>query len=80
MPFDEAAARRFDDLRRMKLRIGSRDLKIAATAADQPRTSRIRQPNRFRKSVRLASRDLARLTERRRGKASRDARDCSILD
>ena len=32
VPFDEAAARRFDDLRRKKLRIGSRDLKIAATA------------------------------------------------
>jgi tRNA(fMet)-specific endonuclease VapC len=32
MPFDAAAARRFDDLRRQKLRIGSRDLKIAATA------------------------------------------------
>ena len=31
-PFDEAAARQFDDLRRQKLRIGSRDLKIAATA------------------------------------------------
>jgi tRNA(fMet)-specific endonuclease VapC len=32
VPFDEAAARQFDDLRRQKLRIGSRDLKIAATA------------------------------------------------
>jgi tRNA(fMet)-specific endonuclease VapC len=32
VPFDEAAARRFDDLRRQKLRIGSRDLKIAVTA------------------------------------------------
>ena len=32
VPFDEAAARQFDDLRRRKLRIGSRDLKIAATA------------------------------------------------
>jgi tRNA(fMet)-specific endonuclease VapC len=30
--FDEAAARQFDDLRQQKLRIGSRDLKIAATA------------------------------------------------
>ena len=30
--FDEAAARQFDDLCRQKLRIGSRDLKIAATA------------------------------------------------
>ena len=30
--FDEAAARQFDDLRRQKLRIGTRDLKIAATA------------------------------------------------
>ena len=30
--FDEAAARQFDDLRQRKLRIGSRDLKIAATA------------------------------------------------
>src|SRR6516165_3883506 len=32
VPFDEAAARRIEDLRRRKLRIGSRDLKIAATA------------------------------------------------
>ena len=32
LPFDEAAARQFDNLRRQKLRIGSRDLKIAATA------------------------------------------------
>ena len=32
VPFDEAAARQFDDLRRQKLHIGSRDLKIAATA------------------------------------------------
>jgi tRNA(fMet)-specific endonuclease VapC len=32
VPFDEAAARQFDDLRRQKLRIGTRDLKIAATA------------------------------------------------
>ncbi len=32
VPFDEAAARQFDDLRRQKLRIGSRDLKIAVTA------------------------------------------------
>src|SRR3954468_14195492 len=32
MPFDGAAARRFEDLRRRKLRVGSRDLKIAATA------------------------------------------------
>jgi len=31
VPFDEAAARQFDDLRRQKLPIGSRDLKIAAT-------------------------------------------------
>jgi tRNA(fMet)-specific endonuclease VapC len=30
--FDEAAARQFDALRRQKLRIGSRALKIAATA------------------------------------------------
>ncbi len=30
--FDEPAARRFDDLRRQKLRIGTRDLKIASTA------------------------------------------------
>jgi tRNA(fMet)-specific endonuclease VapC len=30
--FDEAAARQFDDLRKQKLRIGARDLKIAATA------------------------------------------------
>lgn len=32
VPFDEAAARQFDELRRQKLRIGTRDLKIAATA------------------------------------------------
>jgi tRNA(fMet)-specific endonuclease VapC len=30
--FDEAAAQQFDDLRRQKLRIGTMDLKIAATA------------------------------------------------
>ena len=32
VPSDEAAARQFDDLRRQKLRIASRDVKIAATA------------------------------------------------
>jgi tRNA(fMet)-specific endonuclease VapC len=32
VPFDATAVRQFDDLRRRKLRIGSRDLKIAATA------------------------------------------------
>jgi tRNA(fMet)-specific endonuclease VapC len=32
VPFAEAAARQCDDLRRQKLRIGSRELKIAATA------------------------------------------------
>ena len=32
VPFDEAAAHQFDGLRRQTLRIGSRDLKIAATA------------------------------------------------
>lgn len=32
VPFDEAAATQFDVLRRQKLRIGSMDLKIAATA------------------------------------------------
>ena len=32
VPFDEAAASEYDALRRRKLRIGSRDLKIAATA------------------------------------------------
>jgi tRNA(fMet)-specific endonuclease VapC len=32
VPFDEAAALQFDDLRRQKLRIGTMDLKIAATA------------------------------------------------
>jgi tRNA(fMet)-specific endonuclease VapC len=32
VPFDEAAARQFDELRRQKLRIGTMDLKIAATA------------------------------------------------
>ena len=30
--FDESAARKFDELRRQRLRIGSMDLKIAATA------------------------------------------------
>src|SRR5437762_2414447 len=30
--FDEPAARQFDELRKQKLRIGARDLKIAATA------------------------------------------------
>src|SRR5439155_18101851 len=32
VPFDEAAARQFDDLRKKRLRLGARDLKIAATA------------------------------------------------
>lgn len=32
VPFDEAAARRFDDLRGQRLRLGTMDLKIAATA------------------------------------------------
>jgi tRNA(fMet)-specific endonuclease VapC len=32
VPFDEAAARQFEDLRKQKLRMGSMDLKIAATA------------------------------------------------
>jgi len=32
VPFDEAAAHQFDGLRLQKLRIGSSDLKIAATA------------------------------------------------
>jgi tRNA(fMet)-specific endonuclease VapC len=32
IPFDEAAARQFDDLRSQRLRLGTMDLKIAATA------------------------------------------------
>jgi len=32
VPFDEAAARKFDDLRSQRLRLGTMDLKIAATA------------------------------------------------
>jgi tRNA(fMet)-specific endonuclease VapC len=32
VPFSEDAARQFDELRRQKLRIGARELKIAATA------------------------------------------------
>ena len=32
VPFDEAAARQFDDLRKQRLRLGTMDLKIAATA------------------------------------------------
>jgi tRNA(fMet)-specific endonuclease VapC len=32
VPFDEAAARQFDDLRGLRLRLGAMDLKIAATA------------------------------------------------
>ena len=32
VPFDEAAARRFDDLRTQRLHLGTMDLKIAATA------------------------------------------------
>ncbi len=35
VPFDEAAARRFDDLRGQRLRLGTMDLKIAATALVQ---------------------------------------------
>ena len=33
--FDEAAAQRFDDLRQQRIRLGARDLKIAATALVQ---------------------------------------------
>jgi tRNA(fMet)-specific endonuclease VapC len=32
VPFDEAAAQQFDDLRNQRVRLGSMDLKIAATA------------------------------------------------
>ena len=32
VPFDEAAARRFDDLRAQRIRLGTMDLKIAAIA------------------------------------------------
>jgi tRNA(fMet)-specific endonuclease VapC len=32
VPFEEDAARKFEDLRSQKLRLGTRDLKIAATA------------------------------------------------
>lgn len=32
VPFDEAAAQRFDDLRAQRVRLGTMDLKIAATA------------------------------------------------
>jgi tRNA(fMet)-specific endonuclease VapC len=32
VPFDESAARRFDDLRGQRLRLGTMDLRIAATA------------------------------------------------
>src|SRR5438876_12065420 len=35
VPFDEAAARQFDDLRSQRLRLGTMDLKIAATALVQ---------------------------------------------
>jgi tRNA(fMet)-specific endonuclease VapC len=35
VPFDEAAAQRFEDLRTQRLRLGTRDLKIAATALAQ---------------------------------------------
>lgn len=32
IPFDQAAARRFDELRALRIRLGAMDLKIAATA------------------------------------------------
>jgi tRNA(fMet)-specific endonuclease VapC len=35
VPFDESAAHKFDELRKMRLRIGTMDLKIAATALVQ---------------------------------------------
>jgi tRNA(fMet)-specific endonuclease VapC len=35
VPFDESAARQFDDLRGQRLRLGTMDLKIAATALVQ---------------------------------------------
>jgi len=69
LPFDEAAARQFDDLRRQKLRIGSRDLKIAATALVNHALLLSANRSDFRKSARLASRELAGLMERRGGKA-----------
>ena len=76
LPFDEAAARQFDNLRRQKLRIGSRDLKIAATVLVH-HASLVRQPNRFQKSARLASRELAGLTERRgRNVCETESRPC----
>ncbi len=40
-PFDEEAANRFDALRAQKLRLGTMDLKIAATATHQRRTALI---------------------------------------
>jgi tRNA(fMet)-specific endonuclease VapC len=36
--FDESAIRRFNDLRKLKLRVGSNDLKIAATALENQAT------------------------------------------
>ena len=35
VPFDEAVARQFDDLRDQRLRLGTMDLKIAATALNR---------------------------------------------
>jgi len=64
VPFDEPAARQFDDLRRQKLRIGSRDLKIAATALVNQKLLLSANRSDF-DSARLASRELAGLVERR---------------
>ncbi len=62
--FEEAAARQFDDLRRQKFRIGSRDLKIAATALVNQALLLSTNGTDFRKSARLATRELAGLIDR----------------
>ena len=59
VPFDEAAARLFDELRRQKLRIGSRDLKIAATALVNDALLLSANLTDFETSARLAGRELA---------------------
>ena len=73
VPFDEAAARQFDRSPPAETSDRLKGSENRGDGAGQPRTSLVRQPNRFRKSARLASRELAGLTKRRARKAWGDS-------
>ena len=47
LPFDEAAARTFDEMRRRKVRVGSMDLRIASIALSQDMTVLSRNQSDF---------------------------------